>query len=119
MKTTTYTNGKFLVLALIAGFLFCSTSSYAGSPDKTKPIRTTENLAYNLEEEMNIESWMFDTDYFAVPMPITEDLEEELELENWMQNTDYFTEIQSVREHELELESWMSDVKFWQTTPTL
>ena len=59
----------------------------------------TINLNIATEEELEIESWMFDTTFSSICI---ESQENNLEIENWM-----FSTKMDEQENELQLEKWM------------
>ena len=74
----------------------------------------SENLSPAEEPELNLEEWMTSVDYFDV------ETERETEIENWMVSTKYFYEfinlqnaLRVVKEEPLEIHTWMFEHQYF------
>ncbi len=73
------------------------------------------------ENEMELESWMTDADFFAAGNYSEEEVESPMMLESWMTNKTYFemsSYLMNETDEALQVEDWMLDEKVFQANET-
>ncbi len=116
MKTLA-NNLKRVALMMVTVLFVQSSFSFANnvfSPSSTL-IEESEATLYSSnnkydDQNLQIEDWMFDTDYFATP-----ETKQNIKLEEWMFDVAYFENDNNNDGEEIELAEWMFDTSYFKS----